>query len=59
MQGERPLTNFKEMAIMSGCYDYNDYCGSDYSYDNWDECYKPRHCRPRRRHNSCWDYNPT
>jgi hypothetical protein len=45
------------MAIMSGCYDY-DYCGSDYSYD-YDECYKPRHHRPRRRHNSCWDYSPT
>jgi hypothetical protein len=58
VQGKRPRTNLKEMAIMSGCYDDNDYdyCGSDYSYD---ECYKPRHHRPRRHHNSCWDYSPT
>jgi hypothetical protein len=58
VQGERPPDNFKEMAIMSGCYDYDDYsnyCG-DYNYD---ECYKPRHHRPRRHHNSCWDYSPS
>ena len=42
---------------MSGCYDYNE-C-DDYSYSNWDECYKPRHHRPRRRHDSCWDYSPS
>jgi hypothetical protein len=41
---------------MSGCYDYNDYCGDKYDYN---DCYRPR--KPRRRHNrryeGCWDYN--
>jgi hypothetical protein len=46
------------MAIMSGCYDYSNY--SDCGYEqNWDDCYKPRHHRPRRRHNECWDYSPS
>jgi hypothetical protein len=40
---------------MSGCYDYNDYCGSEQS---WDYC-EPRHRRHhhRRHYNDCWDYN--
>jgi hypothetical protein len=42
---------------MSGCYDYSSY--NDCGYEqNWDDCYKPRHHRPRhqKHYNNCWDY---
>jgi hypothetical protein len=46
------------MATMSGCYDYNDYSGYEQSWD-YNDCYKPRHCKPRRHHyNDCWEYGP-
>jgi hypothetical protein len=47
---------FRRLDGMSGCYDYNDYCGDKYDYN---DCYRPR--KPRRRHHrryeGCWDYN--
>jgi hypothetical protein len=42
---------------MSGCYDYNDYCGYEQSWNYNEYDCKPRHRRHHRRHD-CWDYAP-
>jgi hypothetical protein len=56
VHGERPRPKLKEMAIMSGCYDYNE-CDYQQNYD-YDYCYRPRHRRHHRRsYDYCWDSN--